>query len=309
MNKKLIFSFMLCLSILGLKAQQLPQFTQYFLNEFAINPATAGMRPYFDARFNNRYQWVGITDAPRTFITTVNGPFLGLNMGIGGKVYADIVGPTRRIGGALAYSYHLKINDDLRLGMGLSAGFLQYAMDGAKIFTKQAGDPYQSSFFQNITVPEIGFGLHLQHKKYFATLSIPQLYKAKTDFFVNVESRGKLEDHYFAGGGYTFDLNADFQIQPTVFIKYVKPTPPIIDLSARVIYQEKVWAGLSYRTRDALSIMFGYIYQDNILIGYSYDYTLSDLVNYNRGTHEIMLGIRFRGNKPEEPKEIIKPAK
>ncbi|PJB16173.1 MAG: hypothetical protein CO118_00870, partial [Flavobacteriales bacterium CG_4_9_14_3_um_filter_32_8] len=47
MKKILIISFLLyCGS--NLFSQQLPHFSQYYLNDFLINPAVAGSRNYFE---------------------------------------------------------------------------------------------------------------------------------------------------------------------------------------------------------------------------------------------------------------------
>src|ERR1700739_5094595 len=95
--------FLLCfLSFASLFSQQLPQYTQYMFNDFVLNPAIAGRNDYWEAKSNNRYQWVGIPDAPRTYMLSMQGPFKSLKMGIGGTIYTDIVGPTRRTGINLA---------------------------------------------------------------------------------------------------------------------------------------------------------------------------------------------------------------
>jgi type IX secretion system PorP/SprF family membrane protein len=67
-----------------LEAQQLPQFTNYMINDYVINPALSGTKDYFEVQSNNRYQWVGITDAPRTYVLSANGPYKSKNMGYGG---------------------------------------------------------------------------------------------------------------------------------------------------------------------------------------------------------------------------------
>src|SRR3954465_13312538 len=84
-------------------AQQLPQYSQYMLNEMAINPAVAGRDDFAEVRSNNRHQWMGITDGPRTYMLTLQGPIKDKNMGLGMNLYTDIVGPTRRTG--INFSY------------------------------------------------------------------------------------------------------------------------------------------------------------------------------------------------------------
>ena len=47
-----------------LYAQQIPQLSQFMINDFAINPAIAGMNDYYQIKTSLRNQWVGIDDAP-----------------------------------------------------------------------------------------------------------------------------------------------------------------------------------------------------------------------------------------------------
>ncbi len=98
MNKvKNIFRSLLLLSVLvsaeETVAQQLQQYTQYMLNDFVLNPAIAGKgKDYWDCRTNSRYQWQGITDAPRTYIMSLQGPFKNRKMGLGSTLFTDITG-------------------------------------------------------------------------------------------------------------------------------------------------------------------------------------------------------------------------
>jgi type IX secretion system PorP/SprF family membrane protein len=94
-------------------------------------------------------------------------------------------------------------------------------------------------------------------------------------------------------GAYLFDLTEDFTIEPSFLFKYEIPAPPKIDVGLRVIYRDMLWLGSAYRHRDAVSAIIGYMYEDYLLIGYSYDFTTTDLKNYSTGTHELMLGLRF----------------
>lgn len=280
-----------------LAAQQLPQYSQYLLNDYAVNPAVAGSRPFYEAKANNRNQWVGVTDAPRTFILSVQGPFRSKNVGLGGNIYTDITGPTRRIGFNVNYAYHLKVSGAVKLSLSLSGGLMQFSIDGSKVTTRDPGDPYFSNQMQSVLTPDFGFGMYLYHDKFYVGFSAPQLTQNKISFFVNDHRLSKLEDHYFFTGGYRFNIGSDLKVEPSVLVKYVSPAPPQFDFNTRVIYQEKVWLGSSLRMKDAFSALIGYMFQDNLMIGYSYDYTLSGLRKYSSGTHELMLGMRFLPNK------------
>src|SRR5438105_8960872 len=98
MKKKIILIKLFLLFFIAGEAQQLALYSQYMVNDFVMNPAIAGRNNYFEAMSANRYQWIGITDAPRTYSLSVNGPGKRAHIGLGGNLYTDIVGPTRRIG-------------------------------------------------------------------------------------------------------------------------------------------------------------------------------------------------------------------
>lgn len=294
MRKIIYISILLIAFLQNGNAQHLPLYSQYFFNDFAVNPAVAGSREWYDVRSNHRYQWAGLTDSPRTFTLSMHGPSKNMKMGYGGYLFTDNVGPTRRTGVQFAYAYHVKINTEIKLSFSLSAGLLQYAVDGSKITTHDPGDAVISTGYQSALVPDIKFGFYLYSKKFWVGGSIPQLLSNKLYFFDSQQySDSRLWFHYNFNAGYTFDIGDDIDIQPSFMLKYVKHIPLQADLMARVIYKEQVWLGGSFRTADAISVMAGYTYRNNLSIGYAYDFTQSNLKNYSSGTHELMLGIRF----------------
>src|SRR6187402_2743976 len=170
----------LCSLLTGIGlAQQLPQYSQYMLNELAINPAVAGRNEFTDMRSNVRHQWIGITDAPRTYILSVHGPIQSKNMGLGMNLFTDIVGPTRRTGLNFSYAYHLKLEDDMFLSMGVSAGILQWGIDGSKLVLREDGDQSLLNTYQTKIVPDFGAGIYFHKKdRYYVGLAVPQIYQA-----------------------------------------------------------------------------------------------------------------------------------
>jgi hypothetical protein len=77
-------------------------------------------------------------------------------MGVGMHLYTDIVGPTRRTGINFSYAYHLKLKDDMKLSMGLSAGVLQWGIDGHKLILHDSGDENLVTNYQTTYVPDFG---------------------------------------------------------------------------------------------------------------------------------------------------------
>jgi type IX secretion system PorP/SprF family membrane protein len=275
-------------------AQQLPQYSQYMLNEMAINPAVAGRDDFAEVRSNSRQQWVGITDAPRTYMLTLQGPVTSKHMGLGMNLFTDIVGPTRRTGLSFSYAYHLKLNKELNLSFGLSAGVLQWGIDGNKITLREEGDTQLLTSYQTTYVPDFGAGIYFyKKKKFYVGLAVPQLHQAQIKLYEGAYKNSTLASQFNFNGAYTFELGDDFDLEPSMLLKYEFPAPVKLDVGARCIYKDMIWLGGVYRHNDAFSMLLGYMYQDYLLIGYSYDFTTTNLKRYSSGTHEVMLGLRF----------------
>ncbi len=292
--KKLIYSCLFVLISLSALSQQLPQYSQYVLNRYVINPASAGSENYFVGQTNYRSQWEGIKDAPRTYILAVNGPLANQKMGIGGYMFADVTGPTQRNGVNFSYSYHLKLTSELKLSMAINAGLLQYTVDGTEIVFQNSNDDVFSSAKEDNVFPDAGFSVYLYASNYFFGASAPQLIQNQLDFEKSVRNpSGRLTNHYFVTGGYSLELNSNFQLEPSFLLKYVEPIPLQYEFTLRSLYREALWIGGSYRKDAAIGLLFGMVFQKNLSIGYSYDIIQSDIQNYSTGSHEIMLSVRF----------------
>lgn len=293
MNRKHILLLFAALLPLLAGAQQLPHWSQYMVNDYAMNPAITGKNSYFLGMSDNRYQWSGITDAPRTYVLTLHGPLKKQNMGVGGQLFVDITGPTRRTGFYGSYAYHAKLTSKLKLGLGVNAGIMQFVIDGHKINLHDPGDYVIQNALQSALMPDFSAGFYLYSDKFWVGASALQIAESKIKFFDYINTTGVINRHYYGMAGYRFNLGDDFVIEPSVLAKYVPPAPFQFDAGVRAIYKEKVWLGGSYRNLDAIAAYVGYIYRENLIFGYSYDFTTSNLRNYSTGTHELLIGIRF----------------
>ena len=289
-----IFGAILTLVVVSIHAQQLPQYTQFTLSRYVINPAFAGSENHFQGQSNYRSQWEGIKDAPRTYVLSVNGPIANQKMGIGGYVFVDITGPTQRNGFSLSYAYHLNITEKLKLSLAINAGLLQYTIDGTEIFFQDQSDAVFSNTQENSLYPDAGFSFYLYDENFFFGASAPQLIQNQLDFENSIKNpTGRLVNHYFITSGYNYELNPEFDIEPSMLLKYVDPLPVQYEFVLRGIYMDKYWLGGSYRRGAAIGLLAGFTLQDNISFGYSYDILQSDIQNYSTGSHEIMLSVKF----------------
>lgn len=299
--KKIILAIAIIAGSTIAMAQQLQHYSQYMINDYVINPAIGGTSGNFDAKLNVRDQWIGLEGAPRTLIFSVNGPLNNRKMGVGGYVYTDVAGYYRRTGSKLSYSYHLKLTDNLNLSFGLSAGILQYTHDFTKGKLNDSDDPAASNGLASVILPDAGAGLYLYNDKLFLSISSPQMIPMKTQFFDDFDAtKAKLTNHLYAFAGYRIPVGESLKVEPSVMVKWVNPIPVQIDGALRIIFKDMIWAGASYRTKDAMSFMAGVKLQDNISFGYSYDMTTTNLKNYSSGSHEVMLGITFKHRKSDD---------
>lgn len=300
-TKYLIILVVSLLSGFDLIAQQIPHYSQFWFNDFVTNPAFAGTKPYYQAKSNNRYQWVGINDSPKTFILSAFGPERKKDMGYGAQIFSDVTGPTSRLGFYGSYAYNLRLKDDIRMSMGLTLGLLQYKIDGSQITTHDANDPSLGTEVYAELVPDADFGILIYGKNWHGGLVAKQLFNNNIKFD-DIEALGmnRLKTHFFAHGAYRYDISSDWAVEPYVLFKYLNPAPLQVDLGARGIWKKMAWLGISWRSSDAISFMIGYEYEEQISFGYSYDITTTNLRTANSGTHEIMIGFKFSKIKKTE---------
>lgn len=290
----------------GLFAQQLPLFSQYMLNDYFQNPAVAGSRPSFDAVSASRMQWLGIPDAPRTYAISMNGPIKPKNMGVGGYLFTDVAGPTRRIGISGSYAYHVKINEKIKISLALSAGVMQFAIDASKLTLANQSDYVFINGYESKIVPDMGASFYLYGApkdngtgSWWFGSYVPQVFPANLKLFETPSPEGKLVTHFYTSGGYRLFITDEFTLEPSALVKFVSPVPLQIDAGARVIYKGKMWLGGTFRTKDAISALVGYTYKDNVSFGYSYDFTTTTIKKYSNGTHELLIALTF--NAPVAP--------
>ena len=102
-------------------AQQEPFFTQYFINDMAINPAVSGSKTYNPLIIQTRQQWLGFKGAPTTSNISYHGT-LNNRSAIGGYLMFDKAFPSMQANLLLNYAYHIPLDyDRVNLSFGLGA--------------------------------------------------------------------------------------------------------------------------------------------------------------------------------------------
>lgn len=302
---KLKLPFLLfCLLLLSVaKGQQQGVFTNILLNPYLYNPAYAGSNKSLEFIMGYRNQWVGFEGAPRSFNASGYTSFKKHdNMAAGGMINYDRSGLIGRTSFYGSYSYHLKLGNKMNIGFGLSLGGVQYNIKvyDAKPYPDDKDDIFLRSDILNAIAFDSNSGLYLYNKNFFFGFSAQQMANAKIRWDNTI---GKLVPLYYVNTGYTFyaDKKKEWGIQPSALARFSSPHPYQLEYSLRIIYKEMIWLGATYRDNASMSGIFGVMIDKQFKVGYSYDYTLSQLNNYSNGSHEIVLSY----TRPVKKKKTI----
>lgn len=272
-------------------AQQDPHYTQYMYNMSVINPAYATDNPEtINIGALYRAQWVGIEGAPSTGMVFAHKP-LSKNVEIGVSIVHDQVGDVvNETSAFIDFAYILRFGEKHKLSLGLKAGSSFFNTD---FFGFQYTDVEPDPAFENNlsrVYPNIGTGVFYFTDQYYVGLSVPNMLQnthlSRQD---GVVANGVESNHYFLTAGYVLDINENIKFKPAFMTKMVSSAPASIDLTANFLLYNKVEVGGAYRFGDAFSGLVNFRVNDQLRIGYSYDYTFTNLTKFNSGSHEFLL--------------------
>jgi type IX secretion system PorP/SprF family membrane protein len=300
------------------EGQQVPLFSQYIMNGFLVNPSLAGRDGYTTVNLTVREQWMGVKDAPSTYAASfqtallrnsyisrskpvrrkASRPSKPSNVGLGGYLFSDNNGIIKRTGFQFDYAYHIPMGrtregqNDLSLGLGLVT--YVYTVNLDKLKYSYADDPFLNTFDRSVFITDFNFGASYTSSKYYVGFSMTNILRGALVYGNTGENKMGELGHYFLTGGYNFVINRDWSIKPSAFIKSSDLVFKSIqiDLTGRVFYKENYWAGISYRSGDAIIGMFGLRY-DKFYFGYAFDFTLTDIRKQSYGSMEITLAVKF----------------
>ncbi len=309
--------FMLLLISLNVAAQQDPQFSQYFMNQAAVNPAYTGLDDALSATAQFRSQWVGMDGHPVNQNIALHSPVPVLHGGLGINLMNEQAGVLRNTVVALSYSYILKTRAG-NFSLGISGGAVQVNVDGSRL--RAPDGVYQNGINHNDFLlpivpvsglaPDFSAGIFFAGKNFSAGLSanhvIPQPVKLDSE---GSSLQFDYERQYYLQLGYLAKLSKSIALRPSLMVKAGgSRLQGEADLLA--IYKDFLWFGMGYRgfddqTMDALIGILGISISENLRLGYSYDYNMSALSSVNNGSHEVVLSYRINLMKPVKPGKVV----
>ena len=271
------------------QGQQDPMFTQYNFNTQVFNPAYAGTWKSLGFIVLGRNQWVGMEGAPRTYTFSLQSNTKNNKVGLGLNMVSDRIGMEKRLSLFGDYSYGFQVSENSLLRLGLKFGVSSY-QNNLSEYTQFPGelDPTLQGDINNHYMPNFGVGAFLLSENYYIGFSIPKILKNTIDNNYNNLTQNVIRN-LFLIAGYVFNLSEYLQFKPTFLTKAAIGQSVQFDFTANFLLGEKVWLGAMYRTGDAFGLIAQWIFDKKLRIGYSFDFTTSELQKFNNGTHEVMV--------------------
>lgn len=296
-------------------AQSDGQFTQYYEVPAYYNAGAIGTTDLLRIRGGMRMQWIGIDNAPRTFVATADMPLrlFGKRFAAGLVMNQGSMGLYRSMNLGARVAYHQPLFKG-RLSIGIGAGFVDQSFKGSEVFLPDNDDYHQGS---DDAIPtndirgnalDLSLGAYYTHKWFWAGVSVNHLNNPTITF--NSESgAGGTENNYefnvgrtayFMAGSNIPVKNTLIEVMPSVLVKS-DFNFTTAEVTARVRYNRFLTAGVGYRYKDALSLILAAELK-GFFIGYSYDYPLSAIAKASSGSHELVAGYSLKLDFSEKNK-------
>ncbi len=285
-----------------LYAQWDAQISQYWRAKTYFNPAFSGETDELQATVLHRQQWVGITNAPKTFIMSADMPvrFFDRVHGVGLVMMSESIGLFSNKSMGAQYTFKKKWKKNT-LNIGIQAGFATIGFDATKIHLvdEQETDDAMPTGNNDGKTFDANFGISWITPDYYAGLSVTHLTEPAID--LNENSSTYISRTYYLTGGYNIRFgNPLYELQPSFLVK----TDAVVaqyDVTARLVYNKMFNGGLSWRKDDGFVFLLGFKYK-MIDAGYAFDLSTSEISQVSSGTHEFFVRFSMPINVPSTDK-------
>jgi type IX secretion system PorP/SprF family membrane protein len=266
------------------------------LNEYGSNPAVAGAyNTGINFLVGRRQQWMGFDYAPETnfasaFFTIGKKGYKYFWHGIGAYIENDKYGVFNNQLISASYAFHFKVSRGYYLSLGLQGGAKNYALSNLLFISS---DPALTLQSPSVWIPTFTPGIYMHTKKFSVGIAVKDLYQNKMQQghrIIGLE--GKLDPTaYITISRKYISMEYDYVYIPAIQIQEpINGGIPSVDFNFIALYRGRVGMGVSYRSQDAISAILQVRVMKNIIIGFSYDYTVSKFRRANPHSLEGMMG-------------------
>jgi len=307
----------------GAAVAQDPQFSQYYQAPLYLNPGFTGVTPQQRVAMNYRIQWPSLPKAFTTYAASYDIFVEELRSGFGLMLTTDQMGSAgwRTTTAGLLYSYKVKITDKVVFSPGLYFGYGTNGIDRSKVrLGKDLDVEYDvpgSSLdpdvarIGNTSYFDFGSGFLIYSRQLWFGASFTHMNQPSISV-LNESSRLPMKTAIHAGA--RIDLSGGPRnggrvsyLTPSFIYRMQGKSFSQLDLVVNY-HIDPVSVGLWYRgkpfektvvnsiAQDALILTLG-LYFKQLSVGYSYDFTISEMETASGGAHEISLVWEF-SSKP-----------
>jgi type IX secretion system PorP/SprF family membrane protein len=282
----------LCLFLLvfvsnTLRAQESPDFVQFFVNAASLNPSYVGIDGQPAVYFSFRKQWAGVPGSPTQGQVSFQTP-LPSRVLLGFTAFNNTRGMLSTNALLVTGGYQVKIGEDqaLRFGMSLGGSMTFVNVDGVT----RPDDPMLLNVANTVYL-QGNAGISYHRKTFHAGLSLPQFVQP---YYTTLDGIGKINPFetvvFHASNRFYFNRNKNV-FEPYAIYRYNATQPSQFELAAVVHLQNKVWFGGSFRQGLGVSALGGLKLNKVMAFGYSFTSGLSSLNGMPRTSHELHLGL------------------
>lgn len=285
------------------------QFTQYWAVPTYYNPGATGEIDFLRIRGGARMQWLGIENAPKSFMAAGDMPVkLGKKrIGVGVNLGQESLGLFSNMLLNAQVSYKIKFLKGV-LSIGVQGGYYDSKFKGSEVYIPE-GDDYHQSVDEAIPTQDVGghafdlsAGLWYTHKYFSIGVSGLHLLQPTVRFDSEGAQTSEVSQYetvltramYFTANGNIGIKNTLFELQPSLMVK-TDFNNFSAEATMRATYKKFLTFGVGYRYRDAISAIIGGEFK-NVFIGYSYDYPMSAISRVSSGSHELIIGYKLKLN-------------
>ena len=287
--KKIVVIILGVFSVITVSGQQDPQFSQNMFNKLANNPGFAGSRGNIATSVLHRSQWMGIDGAPSTQNFSIDAELPSLYGGVGLNIVKDNIAGFSNLGLQASYAYRTELGVG-QIGMGMSIGMFQSGLDGGFLNPVIPGDDAIPQGDVKGSALDLGAGVYYNTQDVYIGISSAHLTEPTIEWTNGQDFN--TERHYFLIAGYTHDLNPVLLLHPSIYLKSDGTTSQL-DINTNLIYNNKMWGGVSYRLDEGLIFLAGMNVNEDLRFGLGYDVTM---LNPLGNSFEVMLGYNFKVN-------------
>lgn len=286
---------LLSIHIIGTYGQKSMDYTHYMFNNLLENPAYAGRPEISNVVFLTRHQWIGMDGAPTSYVFSLHTPLKNKNAGAGIDLMHNAMGPLQVTGLFIDYAYTLNLSKTIKLSMGLQGGGNLYEINLQRLKLKDPGDPMFQQDIEDLFLPNVGAGLHIDYKNCFFDFSVPMLLKNKLVPKDPEYKEGFSRENrrYVFSGGARIPVSEDVEFMPSLLSRWIKGAPPNIDITASAMIKGALGVGITYKMGSFISGMLNYMFPNGLRVGYAYDTSTGVFGEHLPGTHELLVGYDF----------------